>query len=82
MLYATGISQAGEVIDLGMKYGLVIKSGAWLTLAEPKKLGADSDKLGQGRESARAYLEKDPKLLEKLVDEIKERSQEEAKEES
>jgi len=74
LLYATGLSQAGEVIDLGMKYGLVIKSGAWLTLAEPKKLDTDNDKLGQGRESARAYLEKDPKLLEKLVDEIKKRS--------
>ena len=72
MMYATGISPAGEAIDIGQKYGLVEKAGAWLTLSEPKSVGADNDKLGQGRESARGYLEKNPKILEKLIEKIRE----------
>lgn len=71
MLYGQGISLSGEAIDLGVQYGLVNKAGSWLALADPKKIGTDSDKLGQGRDAARGYLEKNPKILNKLISEIK-----------
>jgi recombination protein RecA len=81
LMFKTGISPAGEAIDLGIKYGLVGKAGAWLTLNDPEKLGAASDKLGQGREAARAYLEQNAKILEKLTDAIMERAKQEPEEE-
>jgi len=80
MLYSSGISQAGEAIDLGVKYGLVNKSGAWLTLADAASFGEESDKIGQGRESARGYLEKNPQLMKKLTDKIRDRARQEAEE--
>lgn len=72
MMYASGISASGEAIDLGIEYGLINKSGSWLTLNEPEKFKAPSDKLGQGREAARAYLEKNPQILNQLIKEVKE----------
>jgi len=74
MMYGEGVSVAGEALDMGVKYGVVEKAGAWLTLSDPKAVGAQSDKIGQGRDSARAFLTKNPKILEKLVDEIKKRA--------
>ncbi len=81
MMYATGISPAGEAIDLGEKFGIINKAGAWLTLNEPEKYKAETDKLGQGRESARAYLDKNPQLLEKISEAIREKAKEESVEE-
>jgi recombination protein RecA len=77
MLFASGVSKAGEAIDMGIKFGIINKAGAWLTLADAKSLGEASDKLGQGRDAARAYIEKNPELLEKLTKAIIERTQEE-----
>ncbi len=74
MMYGEGVNKAGEAIDLGVKYGLINKAGAWLTFVEPKEVGAESDKVGQGRDSARGFLTKNPKILEKLIDVIRERS--------
>ena len=74
MMYGEGVNKAGEAIDLGIKFGLVNKSGAWLTFTDPKEVGAESDKVGQGRDSARAFLTQNPKILEKLIYEIKERA--------
>jgi len=74
LMYQTGISVSGEAIDLGVKYGIVDKAGAWLTLNEYEKYGAETDKLGQGRESARGYLDKTPKVLKKITDEVKKRA--------
>jgi len=51
-----------------------------LTLNNPKEFGAESDKIGQGRESARAFLEKNPKILDKLIKVIREKSAEEPEE--
>lgn len=73
MMYGQGVSRAGETIDLGVKYGIINKSGAWLTLSEPEKFGTDSDKIGQGRESARAFLTSNEKLREKIDNEIQKR---------
>jgi len=80
MLYSQGISKAGEALDLGIRYGLVTKAGAWLTFNNPKEVGADSDKVGQGRESARGFLDKNPKILDKLIEVIREKAAEEPEE--
>lgn len=76
MMYGEGINLAGEAIDLGVKYGVINKAGSWLTLSDPKSLGAESDKIGQGRDSARAFLSKNPKILSKIIDEIYKRATE------
>lgn len=70
MLFDSGISKAGEIIDLGIKFGIINKAGAWFTLSDPKSIKEESDKLGQGKEAAREYLNQNPKLMEKLTAEI------------
>jgi recombination protein RecA len=77
MMFSTGLSKAGEAIDLGVRYGIITKAGAWLTLTDPQDLKEENDKLGQGKEAARAYLENNPKLLEKITTRIIERAKEE-----
>ncbi len=62
IMYGEGISKNGELIDLGVKAGVVEKSGAWFSF--------DSQRLGQGRENAKAYLKANPELadrIEKLI---------------
>ncbi len=63
ILYASGISKEGELLDLGVKYGIVEKSGAYFRYGE--------ETLGQGREQARFYLIQTPKLAEKIEKEIR-----------
>lgn len=82
MMFGSGISKAGEIIDLGVKYAFINKAGAWLTLIDPKEFGEENDKLGQGKDAARAYLENNPKLLEKLSKAISERSKQESAQQS
>src|SRR5207237_1162726 len=48
IMYGEGISKTGELVDLGVKAGIVEKSGAWFSY--------DSQRLGQGRENAKAFL--------------------------
>jgi recombination protein RecA len=64
ILYAQGISKEGDIIDLGLKYGLIEKSGSHLRAGE--------ETLGQGREQARQYLKQNQKLAERLEKEIRE----------
>jgi len=63
-----GISQTGEILDYGVQYGLIDKSGSWFILRGGE--GKEEMKLGQGREAARATLEKDTKLKDKLAKQI------------
>jgi recombination protein RecA len=49
IMYGHGISKSGELIDLGVKAGIVEKSGAWFSY--------DGTRIGQGRENAKQYLE-------------------------
>jgi recombination protein RecA len=58
ILYGQGISRSGDVLDLATEAGIVEKSGSWFSYGE--------ERLGQGREKVRAYLEENPKLLDKL----------------
>jgi recombination protein RecA len=58
IMYGEGISKIGEVLDLGVKAGLVEKSGAWFSY--------DSIRIGQGRENAKQYLKDNPELAARL----------------
>ena len=63
ILYARGISKEGDVLDLGVKYGVLEKAGNYFRYGE--------ETLGQGREQARFYLIENKKLTEKLEKEIR-----------
>jgi len=58
IMYGEGISKTGELIDLGVKAGIVEKSGAWFSF--------DSERIGQGRENAKAYLKEHPETAERI----------------
>ena len=64
IMYGEGISKNGELIDLGVKAGVVEKSGAWFSY--------DSQRLGQGRENAKAYLRANPELADRIEKSIRE----------
>jgi recombination protein RecA len=58
ILYGQGISKAGDLIDLASDLGIVEKSGAWYSF--------NGERIGQGRENAKTYLEQHPQLADKL----------------
>ena len=58
IMYGEGISKTGELIDLGVKAGIVEKSGAWFSY--------DSQRLGQGRENAKHFLKENPDVRETI----------------
>ena len=58
LMYGKGISKSGELIDLGAKADVVEKSGAWYAYK--------GEKIGQGRENAKIYLEKNPKIAAEI----------------
>jgi recombination protein RecA len=63
IIYGKGISFAGDLLDLGMQHGLVTQKGTWFSYGDLQ--------LGQGRERARAYLEEDVVVRERLELEIR-----------
>ena len=62
ILYGTGISREGSLIDFGVEHDIVKKSGAWFTY--------DGDQLGQGKENARKYLIENPDIAQSIEDKI------------
>jgi recombination protein RecA len=58
IMYGEGVSKSGEIIDLGVKAGVVEKSGAWFSY--------DSQRIGQGRENAKAFLKSNPDIASKI----------------
>src|ERR1700739_2556040 len=58
IMYGEGISKVGELIDLGVKAGVVEKSGAWFS--------HDSQRIGQGRENAKAFLKQNPDIAARV----------------
>ncbi len=64
IMYGEGISKIGELIDLGVKAGVVEKSGAWFSY--------DSERLGQGRENAKAFLKTNPEMAARIEQAIRE----------
>jgi len=63
IVYGKGISKVGEIIDLGVNYEIINKSGSWFSY--------DDTKLGQGREAVKALLLDNPELMEELEQKIK-----------
>jgi recombination protein RecA len=57
-MYGEGVSKMGEIIDLGVKAGVVEKSGAWFSY--------DSQRIGQGRENAKTFLKQNPDIANKI----------------
>lgn len=66
ILYGSGISRSGEVLDLGVALGIIEKSGAWFSY--------DGQRLGQGKDNSRKMIESDPELMKRIEDQIKERA--------
>jgi recombination protein RecA len=58
IMYGEGVSKMGEIVDLGVKAGVVEKSGAWFSY--------DSVRIGQGRENAKAFLKNNPDMAAKI----------------
>ena len=58
IMYGEGVSKVGEILDLGVKIGLVEKSGAWFS--------HDSTRIGQGRENAKQFLRDNPEMRDKI----------------
>jgi len=58
IMYGEGVSKMGELIDLGVKAGVVEKSGAWFSY--------DSQRIGQGRENAKAFLKQNPDIANRI----------------
>jgi len=58
ILYGEGISKMGELLDLGVKGGIVEKAGAWYSYK--------GERIGQGRETAKAYLKTNPKVADEI----------------
>ena len=64
IMYNQGISKAGDVLDLATERGIVDKSGAWFAYK--------GQKISQGREAAKEYLEKNPKVMEEIAKQVTE----------
>jgi recombination protein RecA len=64
IMYGEGISKTGEIVDLGVEYGVVKKSGSWFSYGETK--------LGQGRDGVKQLLQDNPELAAELEAKIKE----------
>jgi recombination protein RecA len=63
ILYGEGISKTGELIDLGVKAEVVEKSGSWYSY--------NGERIGQGREKARAFLKENPAIADEIEDAIR-----------
>jgi recombination protein RecA len=66
IMYGEGISKVGELIDLGVKAGVVEKAGAWFSF--------DSTRLGQGRENAKTFLKANPETAKRIEAAIRDNS--------
>jgi recombination protein RecA len=66
IMYGEGISKVGEIVDLGVKAGLVEKSGSWFSY--------DSQRIGQGRENAKSFLRSNPDIAARIEAAIRQNS--------
>ena len=66
IMYGEGVSKMGEILDLGVKAGIVEKSGAWFSY--------DSQRLGQGRENSKSFLKANPDMTAKIEAAIRQNS--------
>ena len=63
IMYGEGISKTGELLDLGVKAGVVEKSGAWYSYGD--------ERIGQGRENAKTFLKENPRVALDIEDKIR-----------
>jgi recombination protein RecA len=63
IMYGEGVSKVGELVDLGVKAGVVEKSGAWYSY--------DSQRIGQGRENAKVFLKQNPDVAGKIEAQVR-----------
>ncbi len=63
IMYGEGVSKMGELIDLGVKAGIVEKSGSWFSY--------DSERIGQGRENSKTFLKEHPEMAAKIEQAIR-----------
>ncbi|MCI6520456.1 DNA recombination/repair protein RecA, partial [bacterium] len=63
IMFGEGISKIGELVDLGVKLGIVQKSGAWFNYGETR--------LGQGRDNAKIYLKEHPELADEIEQQVR-----------
>ena len=63
IMYGEGISKMGELLDLGVKAGVVEKSGSWMSYGD--------ERIGQGRENAKQYLRDNPRIAYEIEDKIR-----------
>ena len=63
IMYGEGISKTGEIIDLGVKAGVVEKSGSWYSYGD--------ERIGQGRENAKLFLKSNPAVAKEIEDKIR-----------
>ena len=64
ILYGEGISQLGEIVDLGTDFNIIKKSGSWFSYGDTK--------IGQGRDAVKQILKDNPELLEELKAKVQE----------
>lgn len=65
LIFGKGVSKEAEIIDLGVKYEIIDKSGSWFAY--------NGEKLGQGRENVKEYLRENPNLSEEILQKIKDK---------
>jgi recombination protein RecA len=63
IMYGEGISKTGELLDLGVKAGVVEKSGSWYSYGD--------ERIGQGRENAKTFLKSNPAIADEIEDRIR-----------
>ena len=63
IIYGKGIAKSGEIVDIGMELGFITKSGSWFSY--------EGQRIAQGKENARKYIESNPALLDELAEKIK-----------
>jgi recombination protein RecA len=63
IMFGEGISKVGEIVDLGVKCGVVEKSGSWYSYKD--------ERIGQGRENAKAFLKANPATAKDIEDKIR-----------
>ena len=63
IMYGEGISKMGEILDLGVKAGVVDKSGSWFSYGD--------ERIGQGRENAKTFLKENPAMAMEIEDKIR-----------
>ena len=63
IMYGEGISQAGDMLDVGVEAGIIDKSGAWYSF--------DGERIGQGRENVKTFLQDNPDIFAKLNEKVR-----------